>query len=199
MAFSSAGCSADASGIPALTRCRNTYSVSPSDLRSSLAASGLTPSFSSRLTSAGVGFPAASKPTLAGISFLVSERAAEFASTAGIRTARRRGVAKSRYSTVLATKPAATSSSKSAEAKLSPSLFSAFGGSSSVKSSTSRLSFMLAPGPTSPLSVRQYSYPVAPAPPARTSGSPGAGENRNKTVTPRARGCVCGRCRRRAR
>ena len=93
------------------------------------------------------------------------------------------------------------SPSRSRKPNASPKCFSAFGGSSSVNSSTSRFAFM-------PLSRSLQRRPSAPArsmprrlqlAPAGTSGNPGAGGNRNTTATRCAPGCGCGRCRRRAR
>jgi hypothetical protein len=92
--------------------------------------------------SAGVGLPSASMPTEAGMSFTSIARGWEPSLTPGSETARRRGVANA-----LARPPASSISRFArpraiASANASPRRFSALGGSSSQKSSTSSVALM---------------------------------------------------------
>ncbi len=86
--------------------------------------------------SAAVGRPSASSATVAGISFCVNGWSGDTGSTWVIFTASRRGVAYGVATLAVCRKPRSRSPSASPAANASPSSFSAFGGSSSVKSST---------------------------------------------------------------
>ncbi len=96
------------------------------------------PSAPRRLSSAGVGWPEASSPTATGISFCETALSAARPATCVRCAARRRGEAKGVSTEPASARPWATSCSRSTPAKASPSFFSAFGGSSSTNSSTSR-------------------------------------------------------------
>ncbi len=129
-----------ASALPSDSRVRRSVPSVASGQRSARWPRPVAASF---LCSATVGFPAASKATDAGISFCVTGSSGEVASTCVIDTASRRGVAYRAIALAAVRKPRSVSPSTTPSANAWPSAFSAFGGSSSVKSSTTSVAVWL--------------------------------------------------------
>src|SRR4051812_39323720 len=97
-------------------------------------------------SSAALALPAASRPTLTGISFCDTALSAPCAATPVMCAASRRGEAKAVSFESPVARPCAFSCSSNTPAKESPSFRSAFGGSSSTNSSTRRLFVAIASG-----------------------------------------------------
>ena len=191
IASSSACCKPAASVTPSRVCSSHTLSTPASSRLDSNDASA--PSFSSRFIKAGLGAPLASYATLAGINLFVSMRSAARSSTSDIATPRRRGVAK--VVTALAlplVSPASASDSTMRSANAWPKVFNAFGGNSSVSSSTSNVALVRV------VATRTKSITRPPATGA-PSESPSARVTRNKPRPRRARAFESCRCKPRVR
>ena len=154
-------------------------SHSPLSVATRSSASGLTPHFSAKAIPARVSLPSSSKATRTGGPLTVSRRSAWRAARFSTTTARRRGVAYAR--TAPCASPAASIAAVIPAANASLSERSAFGGSSSVPSSTSRVS----------ASLMTRGLPVVPT---RPSGSPAPRGSRNRPRPPHARACARAGC-----
>src|SRR6218665_4026980 len=144
MASSSACCRPAASVAPGTMRSLNSAWPLPSCARRSAATAAAgsqisAPSACSFLSSAGLGWPAASSPTATGISFCCTARSGARSATALTWAARRRGAASGVTTDAVLARPRASNCSPSTAAKASPNFCSAFGGSSCTSSSTRRL------------------------------------------------------------
>ena len=198
-ALSSAFCKPSASVAPVTMLSKNSASALPSIWRLRWGtADASAPTLASFFSSAGVASPAAVRPTLTGINLCDTALSSAKDRMALMCAARRRGDANGVTAEWSVARPWAFRLAARPLANASPSFFNAFGGSSSTKSSTSRLRIVVIRRP-----FCRCCAPVAPAlhlpTPWAPSESPVVRGCRDSFAPRPAKCCECGRCRRHAR